>query len=419
MDCSVRFLGGCEEVGRSAVLVNDSVLLDYGMKPGESQDRSPEYPLNGINPDTVIISHGHLDHCGVVPNIMDLQPQIYSTPITKHLTSFLAKDTLAIARRSGHIPPFYSQDIQEFMQCAHTVDYRDTFECGGGRYTAQLYDAGHIPGSASVLLESENGVRILYTGDLNLLDTRLLNQSEQQPKADVLIVESTYYGTDHTPRKELEHAFVDSIRETIDRGGNAIIPCFAIGRTQEILMILHKYGLHPYVDGMGVDVLRKFVQYPEYLRDSDALQRAFDNATVVRPKARARILRNSVIVTTAGMLNGGPALYYLSKIHADRRSKILLTGYQVEGTNGYNALKHRRLTEGKRVLRLDMAVEQYDFSAHSGDHELKKTVRRFCDLGGEVVFTVHGDQTAGFAEWIREHKIDATAPANGDEFTIG
>jgi len=297
MNCSLRFLGGCGEVGRSAVLIDDDILLDYGMKPGESSDHPPSYPINGIHPRTIIISHGHLDHCGVVPNIMDVHPQVYSTPITKHLTAFLAKDTLSIARRSGQMPIFDSQDIQEFVRSARIVDYRDRFECGG--YSAQLYDAGHIPGSASVFLESENGIRILYTGDVNHIDTRLLNRACPQPKADVMIIESTYFGKDHTPRKELEQEFVDSIRDTLNRGGNAIVPCFAIGRTQEVLMILHKHGLHPYVDGMGVDVLRRFIQYPEYLRDSNALQAAFSNATVVKPETRARILKNALIVTTA------------------------------------------------------------------------------------------------------------------------
>ena len=212
MNCSLRFLGGCGEVGRSAVLIDDDILLDYGMKPGESPDHPPSYPLNGIHPRTIIISHGHLDHCGVVPNIMDVHPQVYSTPITNYLTAFLAKDTLSIARRSGQMPIFDSQDIQEFMRSARIVDYRDRFECGG--YTAQLYDAGHIPGSASVLLESENGIRILYTGDVNHIDTRLLNRACPQPKADVMITESTYFGKDHTPRKELEQTFVDSIPDT-------------------------------------------------------------------------------------------------------------------------------------------------------------------------------------------------------------
>jgi len=155
-------------------------------------------------------------------------------------------------------------------------------------------------------------------------------------------------------------------------------------------MILHKHGLHPYVDGMGVDVLRRFIQYPEYLRDSNALQAAFSNATVVKPETRARILKNALIVTTAGMLNGGP----------------------------YHALTHKRLTDRNRVLHLRMAVEQYDFSAHSGDTELKRSVQKFCDHGGEFVFTMHGDRTEEFAAWAGDYKVDATAPANGDEFMI-
>lgn len=233
------------------------------------------------------------------------------------------------------------------------------------------------------------------------------------------MLESTYFGEDHVPRKETEERFIESIHETLDIGGTALIPAFAIGRTQEILMLLDAYGIRAYVDGMGRDVYKILKKYPEYLRNPDLLDRAFERATQVKNHLRESVLGGepAVIVTTAGMLNGGPVLYYLSRLYNDPGSKILLTGYQVEGTNGRLALEHRMIeTRGGDILSLKPAIEQYDFSAHcGGDRELKQLVKDFCDKGTERVFVMHGgEKTEAFAEWISEEiGVEAYAPANG------
>jgi len=405
----IRFLGGCREVGRSAILV-DHVLLDYGMKPCDP----PLYPLNGLRPSSVVVSHAHLDHSGMVANLMDLKPKVFMTPVTRDLLLLLAHDTLKISKRQG-IFPFDAEDIQLLMQRVQPVAYQDDFEVDG--YSARLFDAGHIPGSASIYLDGKK--RLLYTGDINALNTRLLNGADvRYPNVDVLVIESTYFGQTHPSRKTLERQFVESIIQTLDDGGSAILPCFAIGRTQEILMILDAYGLSPYVDGMGVDVQQIIERYPPYVRDIDKLRDAFDNAKVVEPERRSLILKEpSIIVTTAGMLNGGPVLYYLGKVHDDPRSKILLTGYQVEGTNGWNALKRRCVEINGEMIPLSMQVEYYDFSAHADDIQLKKIVKECKNV--ETVFSVHGDDAEGFAQWIRENcGCDAIAPKNGDEILL-
>jgi len=405
----IRFLGGCREVGRSAVLV-DNVLLDYGMKPCDP----PLYPLNGLHPSSIIISHAHLDHSGLVANLMDLKPHTFMTPVTRDLSLLLAHDTLKISRRQG-IFPFTIGDIQLLMQRVQPVAYQDDFEVDG--YSARLFDAGHIPGSASIYLDGKK--RLLYTGDINTLNSRLLNGADLRcSDVDVLVIESTYFGRTHPDRKELECKFIESIIQTLDNGGSAILPCFAIGRTQEILMILAAHGLSPYVDGMGVDVQQIFERHPSYVRDIDKLRDAFDNAKVVEPKRRSLVLKEpSIIVTTAGMLNGGPVLYYLGKIHDDPRSNILLTGYQVEGTNGQNALERRYVEINGEMVPLNIQVEYYDFSAHADDTQLKKIVKECKNV--ETVFPVHGDDAEGFAQWIREnHGCDAVAPKNGDEILL-
>ncbi|MDL5503043.1 MAG: MBL fold metallo-hydrolase, partial [Candidatus Methanoperedens sp.] len=135
------------------------------------------------------------------------------------------------------------------------------------------------------------------------------------PDSDILLIESTYFGRDHTPRKILEERFIASIKETIESGGRAIIPAFGIGRTQEIMLILKKHGLYAYVDGMGVDVFNLIRKSPENVPDITKLENAFTSATIIKREDREAIINEpSIIVTSAGMLNGGPVLYYIDEI---------------------------------------------------------------------------------------------------------
>ena len=400
-------------MGRSAVLINEELLLDYGIKPTDP----PTYPLNGLRPRSLIISHGHLDHCGLAPNLMDMEPEIYCTAMTVKLSALLARDTLKIAENKGHVIPYYIDEIQEFERKARTIEYRQEFKTSG--YSVCLYDAGHIPGSSSVYIEKDNQ-SLFYTGDINTLQTELQSGADREhPESDILIIESTYFGKDHTPRKILEERFIESIRETVDNGGKAIIPAFSIGRTQEMMLILKKHGLHAYVDGMGADVFDIIKRKPECVRDMNKLEKAFAG-NIVKPKEREAIIKEPcIIVTSAGMLNGGPVLYYLREIHDDPKSKLHLTGYQAEDTNGRRALESGYIEDGRDTLRLNCRLEQYDFSAHCGDKELKELVKRFADNGTETVFAVHGENTQGFAEWIEEVPgVEAMAPANGERVDV-
>ena len=370
-----------------------------------------------MEPKTVLVSHGHLDHCGAVPNLMYLNPEVFMTPPTAEFTNLLGRDTLKIAQNTlSGVSPFDPEDLQKLSRMTQRLDYGETFKTNG--YRVCFYNAGHIPGASGIRLESESGESLFYTGDFNLKGTRLVPGAAEFPEADTLVLESTYFGEDHIPRKETEERFIESILDTLDRGGTALIPAFAIGRTQEILMLLDAHGIRAYVDGMGRDVYKILQKYPEYLRNPELLDRAFGRAISVKDKQRDSILKKpSVIVTTAGMLNGGPALHYLSRLYKDPKSKIMLTGYQVEGTNGRLALKHGVIETEGDVLTLKPKIEQYDFSAHSGDGELKKLVKDFCKKGTERVFVMHGEKTEVFAQWISDEiGVDAYAPANGESF---
>jgi putative mRNA 3-end processing factor len=400
-------------VGRSAFLLNEQVLLDYGIKPSDP----PEYPAGSPRPETVVISHGHLDHCGVVPNLMDMEPTVLATPPTKYLTKLLAEDTLELAER-GHVPPFDPNDMQMLMRRTRELDYMEDYSTDD--YTITLLDAGHIPGSALTYVEYGDDT-LLYTGDIKNSDTRLLKGSKiRYPDARSLMIESTYFGKDHQDRKALEEKFIESIRYTLDTGGNVVIPCFAIGRTQEILLILKEYGIRCFVDGMGVEVTDILLKNPEYVRDSGRLKAAYGNATTVKGGIRKTVLDEpSVVVTTAGMLNGGPVLYYIKQMYDNPKDKLMLSGFQVDGTNGRMALDTNTIDVDGEILTLRCKLEQYSFSAHSGDAELKAIVKYMCDKGTENVFCVHGDHTEDFAAWIKkEIGVNAFAPRLGEEYIV-
>ncbi len=400
-------------MGRSAVLINEELLIDYGIKPTDP----PAYPLNGLRPKSLVISHGHLDHCGLVPNLMDLEPEIYCTSITAKLSALLARDTLKIAENKGHVIPYYIDEIQEFERRVRAIEYRQEFMTQG--YSACLYDAGHIPGSSSIYIEKNNH-NLFYTGDINTITTELQNGADMEyPESNILVIESTYFGRNHTPRKIMEERFVESIRETVESGGTAIIAAFSIGRTQEMMLILKKHGFHAYVDGMGADVFDIIKRKPQSVRDMNKLEKAFAGS-IVKPEDREAIVKEPcVIVTSAGMLNGGPVLYYLREIHDHPKSKLHLTGYQAEDTNGRRALERGYIEDGRDILRLNCRLEQYDFSAHCGDRELKEVVKKFADNGTETVFVMHGENTEGFARWmVEELGVQAKAPAMGESVNV-
>jgi len=422
----IKFLGGCEEIGRSAILIDDNIVLDYGLRPSDP----PEIPVGNISPKSVIVSHAHLDHSGMVPSLMvnhrDLSPEVYVTSITGDLANLLSKDTIKVGKDQGFCF-FNENDIMKMRENTHFVDYGERIALNrsdyGADYEFELFNAGHIPGSVSVHLKKEDeAISLHYTGDIKIGETRLMEGASlaKMPSSDILLVESTYYGRDHQDRREQEHEFIDSIKETLYAGGTAIVPCFAVGRTQEIVMILHSYGLTPYVDGMGLGVFRTFKNHPQFLKDAEGLNAAFSDAKFVNARKRKKAVSEpSVIVTTAGMLNGGPVLYYLKKLHDDPKSKVLLTGYQIEGTNGRRLLEERRVETNGEMLKVDTCVEQYDFSAHAGDAELKKLVSQFCGNGTEVIFPVHGEHTVEFAAWVKDNfECDAISPKVGEEYIV-
>ncbi|QIB78853.1 MBL fold metallo-hydrolase [Haloferax volcanii] len=403
----LQFLGGAEEVGRSAILVNDSLLLDYGMLTGNP----PQFPVGSVEPDAVVVSHGHLDHVGTVPSLLsgDDWPAVHWTPPTDELARTLARDTLKLHGGSYNCP-FTETHVRRMTQQSAHHDYGEPFEAAGHEVT--FYNAGHIPGSAHVLVD-DGETRLLYTADFHTDDQRLVSGTTARPDADVVICESTYSDVEHEDRATVEERFVESVRTTVWEGGTVVVPAFAIGRTQELLMVLDAHDIDCYVDGMGVRVLKMLGNHSDYVRDAAALKRAKSNARVVsgRDGQRKRIAReNSVIVTTSGMLSGGPAMTYIPEIRGDPTNKICLTGYQVEGTPGRELVERGRCELNGGVVPVAARAEMYDFSAHADRHGLLSFLDDYRDA---PVFVNHGDRCAAFAGELSADGYEAEAPEIG------
>ena len=424
----LTFLGGAREVGRSAIVINGSLLLDYGMLAGTP----PKFPVADPDPDAVVVSHGHLDHAGAVPALLsgDARPPIHWTPPTREFALTLARDTLKL--HGGTIQcPFTDVDVQRVTQVSETHGYQESFTAAGHEVT--LYDAGHIPGSAHVLVD-DGDTRLLYTGDFHTDDQRLVPGTTARPgvethgasspapapqDVDVVLCESTYSDVDHEPRETVEDRFVRSVEETLWDGGTVVVPAFAIGRTQELLLVCDAHDIPCYVDGMGKRVTEMLLRHPEFVRDADALRQAKSHARFVtgHDGQRKRITeQRAAIVTTSGMLSGGPAMTYIPEIRSNPTNKITLTGYQVEGTPGRRLLETGSAEIDGRMMRVAARVEQYDFSAHADRSGLRSVLDTYADC---EVLVNHGDRCEAFADELAADGVTAAAPEVGDTVTVG
>ena len=404
----IEFLGGAREIGRSAVLVNDALLLDYGMATGNP----PGFPVGSVDPDAVVVSHGHLDHVGGIPALLsgDARPPIHWTPPTRELALTLARDTLKLHGNSPRCP-FTEEDVRRVTEVSETHGYGESFEVAGHEVT--LYEAGHIPGSAHVLVD-DGETRLLYTGDFHTEDQRIVSATTDRPDADVVICESTYSDVEHEPRGKIEERFAESVRTTVWEGGAVVVPAFAIGRTQEMLLVCEAHDVDCYVDGMGKRVTKMLRRHPDFVRDAEALRRAKSNARFVtgRNGQRKRIAaQNTVIVTTSGMLSGGPAMTYIPEIRRNPVNKIALTGYQVEGTPGRSLLDTGRAEIDGTVMPVSARTEWYDFSAHADRNGLLDFLDSYRD---SRVLVNHGDRCPDFAEELRGDGFEASAPELGE-----
>lgn len=379
----IKFLGGAGEVGRAAVLVktsSGSILFDYGVN-FDSQGR-PVFPGHVRPKDliAVVLSHAHLDHSGALPSLyVSVKPPVYATPLTMELSDVMYTDMIKL---SGYYLPYTHEEVKATMDSAIPLTYGEPVELAPD-IILTVYNAGHVPGSAISVLEAE-GRTVVFTGDFNLRDTALLKGSDiyNLPKdPDFVIMEATYAMADHPPRETLESEFISAVKEVLEGGGTVLIPSFALGRAQEILLTLAKYDIGPiYVDGLARQVNVIVGKYPHLLNDYNLYRKAMEYAVEI-PNAYVRKkavgAEPSVIVSPAGMLKGGASLYYFKRLAADPKNAVILPSFQAPNTPGFDILsKGEALVDGT-TIKVRARVEWFDFSAHSGRRELIEFAQRF------------------------------------------
>lgn len=393
-----QFLGGASEVGRLGMILKHgatSLLFDYGLLPRDP----PQYPLPAPPVDALFVSHAHLDHSGMIPWITRREDaDVILTPPTADVADLLLADSLKIADAEGYDAPFDDADLRHARRRYRTIDFEDNVDQGAVEVTA--HPAGHIPGAT--MFEVNGTETVVFTGDLHTLTTDLVWGARPVP-CDTLIVESTYAGRQHPERLKSEHAFLRKIDQVIDRGGLALVPSFAVGRTQDVLLTLAKARHDVWLDGMGKTVNGIYMDHPEYLRSAKKLRQAVHRVkTVHSPKGPELALRGEVIVTTSGMLDGGPVLRYIERIREDPRSAILLTGYQVEGTNGRKLVDEGVIDLYGVTVDVKCEWQKFDFSAHAGHDDLVRFIEG-CDP--RRVILMHGENRELLAEALEGREV--------------
>ncbi|MGC9011470.1 MBL fold metallo-hydrolase [Thermogladius sp.] len=421
---SLRILGGGREVGRAAILVEDGekALLDYGIN-FDDKDR-PQVPLHVRPADLslIAISHAHLDHIGAAPLMyITGKPKIYMTRPTIEIARLLVLDFLKL--NAVNVDYEYSEFVK-MSDNAQLVDYGAEVEAGG--FKLVFMNAGHILGSAAIYVETPSGHRILYTGDINTVQTWTLSGAELWPvKVDTLITEATYGDRVHPPRYRVEKRFVSVVEEVISGGGVVLVPSFSVGRSQEVLTLLANElpYVDIYVDGMAREICGIYLNYRKYLRDPSLYLRALERVTFVKNvRDRKKALKSpGVIIATAGMLKGGPSLQYLKKLADDPKNAVLLVSYQSPNSPGHKLLEKGGLEEiGVYFTRA--RVEWFDFSSHAGRDGLVDIAKTYSHTLRNVVI-VHGDEESskGLANAIRESlgkDLNIYVPSNGDSITV-
>jgi len=457
-DVRITTLGGVQEVGRSAFLLQtreSSVLLDCGVNPGSSRPFEafprfdhPSFELESL--DAVVISHAHLDHCGLVPFLYKYgyDGPVYCSAPTSNMMTLLQLDYLDVAGKQGVTPHYDQKDVRECV--LHTIPLRYgvvTDIAPDIRLT--LHNAGHILGSSIAHLHVGEGLHnLVYTGDYKYARTMLLEAATTEfPRVETIITESTYGGPDDImpSRLEAEERLTAIVNETLERKGKVLIPVPAVGRAQEIMLILDGYmrrGLMKeapvFIEGMISEATAIHTAYPEYLgrevRHSILHEEVnpfqSDYFTIVEhPSVRQDIIDGEpcIIMATSGMLEGGPVIEYFKSLAGDPKNTIIFVSYQIEGTMGKRVQKGLNEvtmmgTDGKLdVVRAALHVESIEgFSGHSDRRQIISYLTHL-QPKPERVIVCHGERAkclsiANFLE--RKCEIRAIAPAIMETFRL-
>lgn len=409
----IHFLGGGDEVGNVGVVIESvdgtRALIDYGIAPSSP----PRYPREAPPIDDVILTHAHIDHIGMAPWMVAAhRARLHSTPLTAALCPMMWADTYKISQIEKNPLPWDRRDLEDAELAAEVHGFGEEFSIGS--WKCNFHRAGHVPGAAMVDIQTASH-RILHTGDLDTRDSpSALGASPQS--CDILLMEATYADQDHPDRASEEARFIAKVVEVVERGGTVLVPAFASGRGQDILQMLWRSGLdlNIHYDGMGKRVSRKWLEHPDFLRDAATFETAFRATKRVSSKSdRKKALGADVIVTTSGMLNGGPAVWYLNRLRNDSRNAVLLTGYQAEDSGGHMLQTTGELSIFGTITPVPLEVERFHFSTHAGASELLEFAKA-CEPKHIVLFHADPAGRPALAERLKsETGAEVHLPVNG------
>ena len=414
-EVSLLTLGGFGQVGRSCMLLttaDSKILIDCGINPGarSSMEAFPRLDWANITLDdlnAVVIGHAHLDHTGFLPVLCKYgyKGPIYCTEPTLPMMNLIQLDAIKVAAAQGRVPLYAEKDVKQIMKQTITLPYGTVTDISPD-IKLVLSNAGHILGSATCHFHVGNGDHnFVYTGDLKYGRTTLFESAvSNYPRVETLLIESTYGAKEDImpTRFEVESAFINSVNTTLKDGGKVLIPIPAVGRAQELLMVIDQYmkagklmESPVFMEGMILEATSIHEAYPEYLaRDLrqkilETDDNPFDSeyfTNIEHADGREEPLRENspcIIIATSGMLEGGPVLDYFKNIAPEKKNKVLFVSYQVNGTLGRRVLDGATQVtilgrEGKiEVVNINAGVEKLDgFSGHSDYNQLLNFVHR-------------------------------------------
>ena len=414
-EVSLLTLGGFGQVGRSCMLLttpDSKVLIDCGVNPG-ARTPSEAYPrLDWANItldelDAVVIGHAHLDHTGFLPVLTKYgyKGPIYCTEPTLPMMNLIQLDAIKVAGAQGRTPMYAERDVHQIMRQAIPLHYGTVTDISPD-IKLVLANAGHILGSASCHFHIGNGDHnFVYSGDIKYGKSMLLESARTNfPRVETLLIESTYGAKEdiQPTREEVEDAFINSVNKTLSEGGKVLIPIPAVGRAQELMMVIDKYmksgkltESSVVMEGMIQEATAIHEAHPEYLERTlrqkilETDDNPFDSeyfTNIEHADGRDEPLREDspcIIIATSGMLEGGPVLEYFRNLAPDKKNKILFVSYQVNGTLGRRVMDGARQVsilgkEGKvEVVSINCATERLEgFSGHSDYNQLMSYVHR-------------------------------------------
>jgi KH/beta-lactamase-domain protein len=414
-EVSLITLGGFSQVGRSCMLLStpeSKILVDCGINPGAKHpmDSFPRLDFLDITLDeldAIVIGHAHLDHTGFLPALCKFgyKGPIYCTEPTLPMMNLIQLDAIKVAAAQGRTPMYSERDVKQIMKQAITLPYGTVTDISPD-IKLVLANAGHILGSALCHFHIGNGDHnFVYSGDIKFGKSILFEAASWNfPRVETLLIESTYGAKEdiQPTRQEVESAFINAVNNTLADGGKVLIPIPAVGRAQEIMMVIDHYmksgemvEAPVFTEGMISEASAIHEAYPEYLARElkqkilETDDNPFDSeyfTNIEHADAREEPMRDNspcIILATSGMLEGGPVLEYFKNIAPDKKNKVLFVSYQVNGTMGRRVLDgSKQVTmlgkEGKvEVVTVNCSVEKLDgFSGHSDYNQLMSFVQR-------------------------------------------